>query len=98
MTSPPRGEGGGSPNGDITTYISLYSKKGDKGEGGVKNLKMEVMSFVNGPYVYLAAMLGFPNQLTYEYSEYQVQNQSKNYKMTGNFWDLRKLMVSLCTD
>ena len=30
-------------------YISLYSKKGDKGEGGVKNLKMEVTSFVNGP-------------------------------------------------
>ena len=48
MTSPP-GEGGrGSPKGDIT--ISAYIvKRVTRGEGGVKNLKMEVTSFVNGP-------------------------------------------------
>ena len=30
-----RGRGSFLPNGDVTPYISLFSKMGDKGEGGV---------------------------------------------------------------
>ena len=45
MTSPP-GEGVAQR---WHYYISLYSKKGDKGEGGVKNPKIKVISFMDGP-------------------------------------------------
>ena len=41
-------EGGGSAERWCYS-ISLFSKIGDKGEGGVKNLKKLVTSFVNGP-------------------------------------------------
>ena len=38
------------PKGDITPY-SLISKMGDKGEGGVKNLKKWETSLMDGPLV-----------------------------------------------
>ena len=46
MTSPPRREGG-SPNGDIK--LKGYSIKEVTRGRGVKNLKMEVTSFMNAP-------------------------------------------------
>ena len=45
MTSPPRGRG--SPKGDIT--LKAYSVKVVTRGEGVKNLKMEVTSFMDGP-------------------------------------------------
>ncbi len=41
--------GGGRPKVTLPYKPIYYNKKGDKGEGGVKNLKMEVTSFMNGP-------------------------------------------------
>ena len=32
--------------------MSLFSKMGDKGEGGVKNLQKWVMFFMDGPFFY----------------------------------------------
>ena len=40
----------GWPKTDITSYC-LFSKMGDKGEGGVKNLKKGVTSFRDSPRV-----------------------------------------------
>ena len=37
------------PKGDVTTYVNLFSKNGDKGEGGVKHIKKWVTSFMDGP-------------------------------------------------
>ena len=51
MMSPTYGEGD-LPKGDITP-ISLFSKMSDKGEGGVKNFKKWVTSFIDGPLVKL---------------------------------------------
>ena len=53
MTSPQplRGEGD-LPKGDITSgrySIILFIKMGDKGVGGVKNLKKWMTSFMDGP-------------------------------------------------
>ena len=36
------------PKGYVTPK-SLFSKMGDKGKGGIKNLKKWVTSFMNGP-------------------------------------------------
>ena len=52
MTSPQplRGEGD-LPKGDVTSgrySIILFIKMGDKGEGGVKNLKRWAKSFMDG--------------------------------------------------
>ena len=44
--SSPTWEEGDLLKGDI---ISLFSEMGDKGEGGVKNLKKWVTSFMDGP-------------------------------------------------
>ena len=43
---------GGRGIGQKLTYlhISLFSKMGDKGKGGVKNFKKWVTSFIDGPY------------------------------------------------
>ena len=37
------------PKDDVIPYYSLFSKKGDKGETGVKNLRKWVMLFIDGP-------------------------------------------------
>ena len=42
---------GDLPKGNISLYAYLFSKMGDMGEGGVKNLKKWVMSFIDGPCV-----------------------------------------------
>ena len=44
MTSPTYGGGGSDKRGHYS--INLLSKMSDKGEGGVKNLKIWVMSFM----------------------------------------------------
>ena len=57
MTSPPSGEG--SPKGDIT--LKGYSiKVVTRGEGGVKNFKMELTSFMDGPICYQRSELDGP--------------------------------------
>ena len=40
--------GGGAPKGDITLK-AIKAKVVTRGRGGVKNLKMEVTSFMNAP-------------------------------------------------
>ena len=47
LMSPTQGEGGFAKR--FCQSISLFSKMGDKGEGGVKNVKKWVTSFVNSP-------------------------------------------------
>ena len=47
MTSPTLGEGRSAKRRRYT--ISIFSKMSDKGEGGIKNLKTWVTSFMDGP-------------------------------------------------
>ena len=46
--SPTWGEGD-LPKGDVTPYAYLVSNMGDKWEGGVKNIKKCVTSFIESP-------------------------------------------------
>ena len=47
ITSPTKGEWGSAKRRRYS--ISLFSKTGDKGQGGVKNIKKWVRSFMDGP-------------------------------------------------
>ena len=49
MTPPTKGGGPGRSAKRRHYSISLFSKMGDKGEGGVKNLKKWVTSFMDSP-------------------------------------------------
>ena len=50
MTSPTSGGIRDLPKGGVTPSLSLFSKMGEKAEGGVKNLKKWVTIFMDGPY------------------------------------------------
>ena len=50
MTSPTKGGGGSTKRWSYS--VSLFSKMGDKGKGGVKNLKKWVTLFMDSPRTY----------------------------------------------
>ena len=59
------------PNGDVTPYISLFSKMGDKGEGGVsKSMDGLILKYyiVFGLYVPQKESVGFCFQAMLQYN------------------------------
>ena len=61
--------------------ISLFSKMGDKGEGGFKNLKKWVTSFMDGPQV----LIFDPSTLLISGGKTATQNHFRDRLTFANF-------------